>query len=163
MATLDDAVGGADANTYILQPAATLYFADVIEFSATWVALDTGVMDQWLITATRAVDRFRFKSSKNATAQALEFPRASQEDTTEIPQRIINFQLLMLIYLFHTANATTGKVPNFIARAKVEGVVEVEFREARGSVRKAFAGELEAARAEARDWLISPSVILVVK
>ena len=72
--SLDATVGGAIANSYITQAAATTYFTDRL-YSSGWTAASSGDKDAALITATHRIDQELFLGTKTSSTQALKWPR----------------------------------------------------------------------------------------
>lgn len=75
---IDPTVGGANANSYVDVATANAYF-DGHQFGATWRALEVSDQDQQarlLITATRILNRRRYRGALSSNTQKLEWPRA---------------------------------------------------------------------------------------
>ena len=155
---IDATIGGASANSYVTQAEANTYFDDNVNFNATWDAYSSDEPMQRLISAAKAIDAMRLKGSKNATAQALKFPRAEQVDTAVIEQAIKDAQLEMVIYQALQQD-TTGQVATDIESVRVEGAVAVKFRGHKpGGSAQASHGTIDRIRALMRDWLVGEGV-----
>lgn len=69
--------GGAEANSYLTLAQAEAYFQESYDFASLWSGLSDQDKEQLLVSATRALDRLRFKGRRfdSLTPQALKFPR----------------------------------------------------------------------------------------
>jgi hypothetical protein len=73
--TLDATVGGASANTYLLEAAADTYHDERL-YNSRWVEADQDYKLRSLVWATRLLDTFHWKGNPTAAGtQRLEFPR----------------------------------------------------------------------------------------
>ena len=82
MPTLDVTVGGATANSYIGESAASDYFDERLNTGA-WDAASPDDRARALISATRWVDTQGFIGDKATTAQALAWPRRDVPDIAD--------------------------------------------------------------------------------
>lgn len=84
-------VGATNANSYISRAGADTYFEGRFGTSA-WTSASNGDKEIALVQATRTIDRYhRFHGEKNASTQALSFPRDIQEEAvTALPQCVMD-------------------------------------------------------------------------
>lgn len=84
MPTLVATVGGASSNAYITVADADTYFDERLGRTA-WSGESTDQKERALIQATRRLDQEKYEGTKNATAQALKWPRlwATDDDGDE--------------------------------------------------------------------------------
>lgn len=77
--SLDATLGGAAANSYVTQAAATSYFGDRLD-AAAWTAAVTGDKDSALIMATLRLDTESYVGSPITYTQRLKWPRYGAYD-----------------------------------------------------------------------------------
>jgi hypothetical protein len=77
--SIDSTVGGASANSYVSQAAASAYFMDRLD-ADEWLSAPTNHQAAALIMATRRLDEERYHGCVTSTDQALQWPRAGVTD-----------------------------------------------------------------------------------
>lgn len=76
---LNATVGGATANSYLSQSAASAYFADRLD-AAVWTGATGQYMDAALIRATQRLEQERYSGCKASSTQKLAWPRTGTYD-----------------------------------------------------------------------------------
>lgn len=143
MPTLTATVGGASSNAYALVTAGDTYFDERLQASNWTGESDADVKGRALVMATRRLDTFRWAGIKNATSQALEWPREGvfdkdgEEYATDSIPTFIQHAMFEIALDFLNQNASSedplsGDGLDRFDRAKI-GPMEVEVNHARSS------------------------------
>lgn len=121
---LDATVGGAAANSYVLQAAATSYFADRLD-AASWTGAITGDKDSSLIMATLRLDTESYVGVPVFATQRLKWPRLGVFDedgrmisSSSIPQVIQQATFEYALALL--------KEPTLLGDSGLEGFINVK-------------------------------------
>jgi hypothetical protein len=122
--SLDATVGGAAANSYATQAAASLYFGDRLD-ATTWTGATTGDKDSSLIMATLRLDTEDYKGAPMFFTQRLKWPRAWVYDhdgrlltSSSIPQVIQQATFEYALALL--------KDPTLLGDSGLEGFINVK-------------------------------------
>ena len=167
--TIVATAAGATSNSYVTQAEATAYFEAKPGFYALWSAMTDATKNAWLVESTRSMDRFGFVGYKYDTDQALEFPRsypdlesvysfaAIGEVNGEVPQRVMDAQCEMIMYLYSKGLTTGGDAERGVLSIKIEGAIDVTFdpKEESDSDDSVLSGSLSAVKRLLDPWLSS--------
>lgn len=154
--SLDVTVSGENSNSYGSLSQADNYFEYNATFTA-WGAFTDDQKTQWLVLATRGIDRlFNYVSTKADDDQALEFPRYGQSSTV-IEPKVFEAQMEMLIYLYYHKSETTGLfgTPRQTRKVNVYQTVSIEFENQgikESQALSAFGGSIETISNLLSDW-----------
>lgn len=119
MPTLDATVGGASANAYAEVSDADTYFDERLQ-AANWTGESSAdVKERALIMATRRLDVLEYTGYRNATTQALKWPRSDAFDedgeeyaTDAIPAVIIEATYETALWLLNKTAESTDPLQN---------------------------------------------------
>lgn len=125
--TLVTTVGGADSNAYPTIAVADAYLEACLSFFETWDAMDDEEKSARIVSASRAIDRFNYRSPKLDSDQAMRFPVEDQDDTDIIPPEVIAATCEMIMHQYRVQSGATGQASRDIDSVDVDGVVAVEF------------------------------------
>jgi len=133
--TVETGAGVANATSYISEAAADDYFEIDRPFSATWTALTSTEKEYRLGWATRILDqKVKWKGTKTADANALEWPRASTYDRNgtavdddEMPQQLLDVTCELAKYLNSTDPISDSGI-DFVKHIVLD-VLEIEYQE----------------------------------
>lgn len=168
--TLDATPGGETANTYATLAEMDAFLEEKINFFPTWSAFPDQTKFAYMISATRAIDRYNIRGVPVNNDQALKFPTTTQLTSTfdpaaEIPDEVKRAQGEMIIYLVQGVDSSTGQVADEIAEVDVFEQVRIKYRDfkSNSSADQAAGGNLDAVEAELREWLAGENSFDVVK
>ena len=152
---LDDSVGGAASNTYVLVAAVDAYIVDHFvstALAAKWTGLTTPQQEGALIRAAQLLDRhIQWRGDTVSDVQALSWPRAFASDRygreippTAIPTFLKEFQIETALWVVDQS----GIIPQ-VGNAEYDsirvGSLEIDFNESGGSRRSVLPEEVIAA------------------
>lgn len=120
-------------NTYINQSDADTYFAESINNTA-WTALSSTQKEQYLVTATRMIDRQTWAGDKTVSNQTLAWPRTSVVDrygnavnSAAVPLDIINAECELAFAISVDPSVLTVKNQSSNIKSVKAGPAEVTF------------------------------------
>lgn len=93
--TIDNTIGGAAANSYVLVATADTYFDNRVNSGAWNNVVDTDDKTRALIMATNRIEQEKYRGVIAQTTQRLQFPRTgiSYDDGTPVASTIIPLQV----------------------------------------------------------------------
>ena len=157
--TIVTTVSGTTSNSYVTLAQANTYMEAVPWFDSTWDALTDAQKNSYLVQATRALDRMRYRGARYDKDQALEFPRTITDDSTdegEMPQKVKDAQCELIIWHKTHLDSTTGEPDRRVQKVGLgRGAVDVEFTENLSPENNLAGGMPESVRALLATWLIS--------
>lgn len=165
--TIDATACGEDSNSYCTLSEVDAYMLGIPWFASTWAALTTATKNAWLVFATRAIDRLKFKGASYDVDQALEFPRTITDDKTDegyIPQKVKDAQCELIIWLYNHISSDDGSPEEQVERVSVgRGALDIIFKKYGSNNKNLAGGYPEAAKSLLAHWLYSDSSFSTVR